>query len=89
MNIVRGHTFSLHIQQLFQILDLSLEFTYDLHILPIELHWLHFHYDLYYIISTCLARYTNFRVFIVSSILFIDGEMLPTIKVKVLPVRES
>lgn len=30
---------------------------------------------------TCLARSTNFRVFIVSSMLLADGEMFPTMKV--------
>ena len=40
-------------------------------------------------ISTCLARSTNFRVFMVSSTLFKDGEIFPIINVKVLAVRES
>jgi len=39
--------------------------------------------------TTCRALSTNFKVFIVSSIFFIDGEILPMIKVNVLPERES
>jgi hypothetical protein len=34
-------------------------------------------------------RYINLRVFMVSLMLSDDGEMLPTVKVKVLLVRES
>lgn len=53
------------------------------------MHRLHFHYYLNHIWNTCRALYTNFKVFIVSSIFFIEGDILPTIKVKVLPERES
>jgi hypothetical protein len=35
-----------------------------------------------------LARYTNFRVLIVSSMFLPDGERLPKMKVKVFPVRD-
>ena len=40
-------------------------------------------------ITMCLALSTNFNVFMVSSMLVIEGEMFPTMKVKVLLVRES
>lgn len=39
-------------------------------------------------IVICLALYTNFNVFIVSSILLADGEIFPTINVYVLPIRD-
>lgn len=70
-------------------MNLFLKLTYYLHILSIKLHRLHFHYNLHIIYYTCRARYTNFKVFIVSSILFNEGEILPTIKVNVFPVKES
>lgn len=89
MDIVRAHPLPLHVQQLLQVLDLLLQFAYDLHVLAIKLHGLHFHDDLTRDGGTCLARSTNLRVFMVSSMLLRDGEILPTMKVKVLPVRES
>jgi hypothetical protein len=89
VNIVRAHSLSLHIKQLFEILYLPLEFINYLHIFTIELHWLHFHHDLNKVLNTWRALYTNFSVFIVSSRFFIDGEMFPTIKVKVFPESES
>lgn len=66
-----------------------MELTNYLHILSIKLHWFYLHYYLNWEKFTCLALYTNFKVFIVSSMLFKDGEIFPTINVKVLPVNES
>jgi len=68
---------------------LFLEFTNYFHALTIKLHRFYFHYNLYICIITWRALSTNFKVFIVSSILLIDGEILPTIKVNVFPVKES
>lgn len=89
VDIVRTHALPLHVQQLLQVLDLLLQFTHDFHVLAVKLHRFHFHHDLTRNGGTCLARSTNLRVFMVSSMLLRDGEILPTMKVKVLPVRES
>jgi hypothetical protein len=47
MDIIRTHSFPLHIEQFLEILDLSLELSDDFHVLTVEFHWLHFHHDLY------------------------------------------
>ena len=52
MDVVRRHAFSLHVQQLFEILDLSLELADNFNVLAIELHGLDFHHDLYCIMGT-------------------------------------
>jgi len=89
VNVIRTHPLSLHVQQFLEVLYLSLKLADHLHVLPIELHRFHFHHDLHSNKSTCLARSTNFSVFMVSSMFLREGEMLPTIKVKVFPVSES
>ncbi len=61
----------------------------NLHILPIKLHRFYFHNNLLnYKFCTCLALYTNFKVFIVYSMLLIEGEIFPIINVNVLPVND-
>ena len=68
---------------------LFLQFVDNLHTLTIKFHWFYFHYNLDNMMSTCLALSTNLSVFIVSSMLLIDGDIFPTMKVKVFPVSES
>lgn len=46
VDVVRRHAFPLHVQQLFEILDLSLELADNLNILAIELHGLDLHHDM-------------------------------------------
>lgn len=81
MDVLTVQSFPFKVEELLKVKDLLLELRHHLRVHPVELDWLDLHDNLDRQVGTCLALYTNFRVFRVYSRLDLEGEMFPIMNV--------